>query len=286
MKYRKMISLDKMSRYFSPALTSGSALNTCISLGNQGLNRSFLHFLVPSFLLFFGAPLYANLVYKHMVVDKNMLGAYFLGVTLYLLVGKVDVVRKACFIFPVVGRTLMLRGMCKSTEPLTNVVMWLIMNEFIGITLRKVFFGDSAVDLADQDISILMENILIVCAGRNFKLPSIFVVVCVVSSIAMRMLRPACMQDIIKSSKNFVMPRKTKKTKRQAASVLQSADASASPARPSTRDISARQSTRDMSTKLPIASTRASAVSAKSSTSRKEASSALAKKSSKLAKEK
>ena len=85
MKEQFNVDLNKLSNYLGTAVTVGAVFNGCIPLVEHGFDKSPVQFLVPSFILFFGAPLYANLVYKQVVVDHNVLGSYFLGVALFLL---------------------------------------------------------------------------------------------------------------------------------------------------------------------------------------------------------
>lgn len=218
MKAYQNIKVEKIPEIFGAAITTGTAVHTCFQLEERGFDKSFSQFLVPSFILFFGVPLCANLVYKQIVIDHMVLGSYFLGLSIFFLTRDLRFARMFSYLFPMIGRALMLCDMKNSCEPLVNVVTWLIMNEFVGMVVQKIFFGEETTNFTHQDFTILVGSIIVVFVGRSWFLPDIFVLLGALSIAALSYARQKRRtKGVARGAKKPATPGILKTPKRKAA---------------------------------------------------------------------
>lgn len=175
----KSAKTDRVPDYLSPIVIAGAVVHSCAALKEHDLGRSLTQLVVPSFIMFFSAPLCANLVYKQADIDHRVLGAYFLGLALFSLVKDIRLVTSAVFVFPAIGRICLLCDMKNGKEPLANIITWLIMNEFSGLTVQKIFFGEKTTAFSRHNFTDLIGNVLVVSSARCLRLSDAYVALCI-----------------------------------------------------------------------------------------------------------
>lgn len=171
--------MDRIPDYLSPVVIAGAVVDGCVALKKHDLGRSLTQLVVPSFIMFFSAPLCANLVYKQATIDHRVLGSYFLGLALFTLVKDIKLITSTMFVFPTIGRIYLLCDMKNGKESLSNIITWLIMNEFTGITVQKIFFGEKTTAFSRHNFTDLIGNILVVSSARCLQLSDAYVVLCI-----------------------------------------------------------------------------------------------------------
>lgn len=175
-KSAKMVTVPD---YLSPIIIAGAVVHSCAALKEHDLGRSLTQLVVPSFIMFFSAPLCANLVYKQANIDHRVLGSYFLGLALFSLVKDIKLITSAMFVFPTIGRICLLCDMKNGKEPLSNIITWLMMNEFTGLTVQKIFFGEKTTAFSRHNFTDLIGNVLVVSSSRCLQLSNTYVALCI-----------------------------------------------------------------------------------------------------------
>lgn len=179
MRIYESIKMNKIPNYLSPIVIAGAVVHSCAALKEHDLGKSLTQLVVPSFIMFFSAPLCANLVYKQANIDHKVLGSYFLGLALFFLVKDSKLITRTMFLFPAIGRMCLLCDMKNGKEPLSNVIAWLMMSEFTGLTVQKIFFGEKATAFSRHNFTDLISNVLVVSSARCLQLSDAYVVLCI-----------------------------------------------------------------------------------------------------------
>ncbi|KAL0265702.1 UNVERIFIED_CONTAM: hypothetical protein PYX00_011416 [Menopon gallinae] len=177
--FLRSVNMSKIPNYLSPIVTVGAVVHSCAALREHNLGRSLTQLVVPSFIMFFSAPLCANLVYKQAGIDHRVLGSYFLGLALFFLVKDSRLITSSMFVFPTIGRIRLLCDMKNGRESLSSVIAWLMMCEFTGLAVQKIFFGEQATEFSQRNFTDLIGNVLVVASARCLQLSDAYVVLCI-----------------------------------------------------------------------------------------------------------
>lgn len=186
--------IEHLLRPITPLLMIGSVIHC--NLSNMSvLGGNLSEFIIPSFFLFFGAPLCANVVYKQMQLSNTLVVSYLVGVSIFFFIKRYQQATRFMVVFPIVGRISMLCGMKNSKEDVLNILMWLIISDFVGVLIGKTF-EHGTISFKDKDFHDLISNILIVLIGREIALPDIFVVFGVLFSLAVKNRKMFCCREM------------------------------------------------------------------------------------------
>ncbi|RVD92029.1 hypothetical protein TUBRATIS_14730 [Tubulinosema ratisbonensis] len=172
MTFLNLITKEKIADSIIPISIIGAVINTGYTLKDKNFDNEFSNFIVPSFLLFFSAPLSANIIYKQMLIDSYLVMYYLAGVFLFFMLRDVIYARKICFIFPIILRLNFLLGLKDVNQPISLIFMYMTFCEFNSLILRKMFLEGGRLNFKNRELKGLIENIIVTYLIRNFSLPN------------------------------------------------------------------------------------------------------------------
>lgn len=183
---RELMSRANFQPAFQSILVVGNVINIGFKLRDKKYDESFSQFIVPAFFLFFGSPLTASLVFEDVSVSSNLLMSFVAGVVIFFAIRSISSIRKILFIFPLVGRICLLDGLRTVKMPSSNVVMYLCLLEFTGLSLGSLIFKNKIVN---KDLYSLGWNIAIFAAAKLLDLKRSFICATVLGLFAIEKYR-------------------------------------------------------------------------------------------------
>ncbi|KAF7683534.1 hypothetical protein TCON_1257 [Astathelohania contejeani] len=150
-------------------ITSGNVVYSSMYLKDKGLDKTLSQFILPSFFLFFGSALCANLVFPHFQVTSLLLSSYYLGILLFFILKDYKYTRKIFSIFPIVGKMFLIQAMVNNDRSLAMITLWFVTNDFVGVALRHLIGKDKLI-IDDMEIVDIFMNVCSVSMGRTYHL--------------------------------------------------------------------------------------------------------------------
>lgn len=172
MSFQVTFTKDSLINSIIPLSIIGTVINTGYSLKDRNFDNEISNFIVPSFLLFFSAPLSANIIYKQMLIDTCLVVYYLLGVFLFFILKEFSFLRKITFIFPIILRMNYLFSMRYLNQPLSLIFMYMAYCEFNSLILRKMFLEGGRLSFKNRELKGLVENIFVTYLIRKYSLPN------------------------------------------------------------------------------------------------------------------
>lgn len=188
--YMEQLVKAKIVSSISPLLIVTGTTSLCLTVQKYNRVSSIYEIIPPVFLLFFISPLFANLVYPQMIITKDLVIFFFVGILLFFILRRIKYSKYLNYL-GIIGKIQMLIDMKNNKQPVENVVMWLLVNEFIGIIVRKIVLeGCENYYTENFYLMELISTISILIMCKMFKLPDIYFVIMILGMSLLKILVP------------------------------------------------------------------------------------------------
>lgn len=188
-KYLTTFSLLDVLQPFFPLIAISSTLNICRVFTRGAASVQVFQIILPVTLTFFIPPLVANLVYKQFYVSNVMIGSFLTGFLIFPVLHKIPSVLDMSASFCYIGKFGLLSSMKSNKHSMSNITLWLAINDFVGTFISRVFLNDIRFDVSENALLKLLGNIVLVYICRNYYSSDIFLVILVLSYDAFLFVR-------------------------------------------------------------------------------------------------
>lgn len=153
-----------------PLLVITGTLNICRIYSRKLKTTEMKKIILPVTLTFFVPPLIANLVYKQYSVTNIILGSFFIGCLVFPVFNKMPLILNRGVLICYFGKFGLLGSMKNNNQKISNITLWLIVNEFVGIFILKLLSSDFAFAISEDVILKILGNSVIVYFSRAWNL--------------------------------------------------------------------------------------------------------------------
>ncbi|TBT98876.1 hypothetical protein CWI39_2235p0010 [Hamiltosporidium magnivora] len=154
----------------SAAIALSNTLNSALYLEHHGIVMEFPHTVVSTFFVFFLPPLIANTVYSQFMVTSILLMCFGFGILIFPYFKNLQFMFGITHIFSLVGRVLLLLDMKNSRKgTFTQMFMWLLIVDFVGMAVKKYFIRDRSRRIDEKEMFKLMCEVTVLYVFRKLR---------------------------------------------------------------------------------------------------------------------
>ncbi|KAG0441982.1 hypothetical protein DMUE_0638 [Dictyocoela muelleri] len=175
MENLKKANITKMTSSLSHLTTITSTTSLCLDIQKSNGTTKITEIIPSLFLLFFISPLFANLVYPQMVITKDLVIYFLIGIILFMIVRNIKFIRYLNYL-GIIGKINLLIDMKNGNQSLENVIMWILMNEFVGIIVKKIVLDDDKYTIDNVYFIELISTLSVLSICKVFNLPDILLI--------------------------------------------------------------------------------------------------------------
>lgn len=176
----KNIKFEQFIPHLLPLILTSNALERISSLSSKLRTTNLKKLIFPALLVFFVPPLVANLVYPQFVVNNLVIISFFSAILIFPMIVHLPMALFWMSKFGKIGRFLFLRALIHNGRPISQVTLWPILSDFVGIFLFKVIIGDHDFEITEKAFINNVSSALIVYFARIFHFTDYTLLFCII----------------------------------------------------------------------------------------------------------
>ncbi|ELQ76946.1 putative transporter [Trachipleistophora hominis] len=163
-----------------PLIVVSATLNMCRIYSKLLTTTQPLKIILPVTLTYFIPPLIANLVYKQFYVNNIVIGSFFIGCLLFPVMSRMPYILEMSASLCYIGKFGLFSSMRDSKEPVSNVTLWLIVNEFVSIFILKVLSNEHLFSISEGTVVKTLGNIILIYLCRIFHVNDVLMILLII----------------------------------------------------------------------------------------------------------
>ncbi|ELA46108.1 hypothetical protein VCUG_02416 [Vavraia culicis subsp. floridensis] len=193
------LTLAEVLRPVIPLIVISGTLNMCKVYSRVLATTRTLKIILPVTLTYFVPPLIANLVYKQFYVSNIVIGSFFAGCLIFPVLSRAPHILNLSASLCYIGKFGLFSSMRDNKQSISDVTLWLIVNEFVSIFILKILSNDHSFSISEEIVIRVLGNVILIYMCRIFHANDIVMVLLIIFADVVLYLKQRYLGEALKN---------------------------------------------------------------------------------------